>query len=141
MTKIQMFVNEHKKLLCIMGLLFIVGLECCVFPVGNLTLGGGITIGIINFAAAIGIGKCVGDIEAAMLPKATWIWILFLNFVITIMGMVARYFLEYGEVSNTYNFTLKNIVVHVVIMLLLSMTFWMQAKRKAEKEGVLYDDV
>lgn len=47
------------------------------------------------------------------------------------MGMVARYFLEYGEVSNTYNFTLKNIVVHVVIMLLLSMIFWMQTKRKA----------
>lgn len=131
MTKIQMFVNEHKKVLCIIGLLFIIGLECCVFPV-NLTLGGGITIEIINFAAAIGIGKCVGEIEATMFPKATWIWMLFLNFVITIMGMVARYFLEYGEVSNTYNFTAKNIVVHIVIMLLLSMTFWVQTKRMAE---------
>ena len=47
------------------------------------------------------------------------------------MGMVARYFLEYREVSNTYNFTLKNILIHTVIMLLLSMMFWMQTKRKA----------
>lgn len=132
MTKIQMFVNEHKKLVGIMGLLFIVGLECCVFPVGNLTLGGGMTIGIINFVAAIGIGKCVGEIEAAMFPKATWVLMLLLNFAITIMGMIARYLLEYGEVSNTYNFTLKNIVFHIVIMLLLSMTFWMQTKRKSE---------
>lgn len=132
MTKIQMFVDEHKKILCTIGLLFIIGLECCVFPVGNLLLGGGITIGIINIATAIGIGKCVGEIEAAMFPKTTWIGILILNFVITIMGMVARYFLEYGEVSNTYNFTLKNMIVHIVIMLFLSMIFWMQTKRKSE---------
>lgn len=132
MTKIQMFINEHKKIVCTLGLLFIICLECCVFPVGNLTLGGGMTIGIINFAAAIGIGKCVGEIEAAMFPKAKWTLILLLNFVITIMGMVARYFLEYGEVSNTYNFTIKNIIVHIVIMLLLGMTFWMQTSRKAE---------
>ena len=90
MTKIQMFVNEHKKLLCTIGLLFIIGLECCVFPVGNLTLGGGITIGIINFAAAIGIGKCVGEIEVAMFPKATWILILLLNFAITIILLPCR---------------------------------------------------
>ena len=132
MTKIQIFVNEHKKILCFIGLLFIIGLECCVFPVGNLALGGGMTIGIINFATAIGIGKCVAEIEAAMFPKATWIGILLLNFAMTIMGMVARYFLEYGEVSNTYNFILKNIIVHIVIMLLLSMSFWMQTRRKEE---------
>ena len=132
MKNLHTYISEHKKSLCTIGLFFIVGLECCVFPVGNLTLGGGITIGIINFAAAIGIGKCVGEIEAVMFPKATWIWILLLNFAITIMGMIARYFLEYGEVSNTYNFTAKNIVVHIVIMLLLCMTFWMQTKRNTE---------
>lgn len=49
-----------------------------------------------------------------------------------LLGMIARYFLEYGEVSNTYNFNLKNIVVHMVIMMGLSMLFWMQAKRKVE---------
>ena len=133
MTKIQKLINEHKRVLCIIGLLFIIALECCVFPVGNLTLRGGITIGIINLFSAIVIGKCAGEIEAAIFPKATWIWILILNFAITVLGMAVRYFLEYGEVSNTYNFTLKNIIVHIVIMLLLSMGFWMQTRKEKNR--------
>ena len=107
-------------------------MECCVFPVGNFAYGGNITISLINLAAAIGISKCVGEIEAIIFPKVIWLLVLFLNLGITIMGMVARYFLEYGEVSNTYNFTLKNILLHVAIMLLLSMMFWIQTKRKPE---------
>lgn len=131
MKNLRTYVNKHKKSLAVIGLIFIICLECCVFPVGNFTYGGNITIGLINLAAAIGIGKCIGEIEAMMFPKATWLMVLLVNFGVTIMGMVARYFLEYGEVSNTYNFTLKNIVIHTVMMLLLSMMFWMQTKRKA----------
>lgn len=130
MKNLQTYINEHKKLLCIIGLLFVVCMECCVFPVGNIKISGGMTIGYINIFTAIVLCKCLGEIEAAMFPKASWVLILLLNLGITIMGMVARYFLEYGEVSNNYNFTLQNMLVHLVIMLLLSTMFWMQTKRK-----------
>jgi len=90
------------------------------------------TLVLINFAIAIGISKCLGEIEAFSFPKVTWLWIFILNFGISILGMIVRYFLEYGEVSNAYNFTPKNIVMHIVIMMLLSMTFWRQTKRKPE---------
>ena len=90
------------------------------------------TIGYINLATAVGISKCIGDIEALVFSKISGVWIFVINLGITILGMVARYFLEYGEVSNTYNFTLKNIVIHMIIMMLLSMAFWMQVKRKVE---------
>ena len=133
MSNLRIYIEKHKKLVGIVGLIFIVCLECCVFPVGNLTRGGSMTIGIINMITAIGIGKCIGEIETAMLPKAKWFLILFLNCGVTILGMVARYLLEYGEVSNTYNFTIKNIVVHIVIMMLLSMIFWIQAKKQPEE--------
>lgn len=33
----------------------------------------------------------------------------------TLIGFLCRYFLEYGEVSNTYNFTLPNIALHLLI--------------------------
>ena len=132
MKNLRTYVNEHKKLFAIIGLIFIICLECCVFPVGNFAYGGNITISLINLAAAIGIGKCLGEIEAILMPKVTWLFISLLNVGVTVMGMVARYFLEYGEVSNTYNFTLKNILVHVVIMLLLSMMFWRQTKKRTE---------
>ncbi|MBQ3615832.1 MAG: hypothetical protein II993_07555 [Anaerotignum sp.] len=34
----------------------------------------------------------------------------------TVIGMICRYFLEFGEVSNTYNFTLFNIVVYLLVV-------------------------
>ena len=107
-------------------------MECCVFPVGSFSLGGDRILVFINFATAIGISKCLGEIETFIFPKVTWLWIFILNFGITILGMIARYFLEYGEVSNTYNFNLKNIVVHMVIMMGFSNMFWWQINRKAE---------
>ena len=132
MKDIRLFIRKHKKVVYTLGLLFVIFLECCVFPVGSITRTEWFTIGIVNFIAAVGICKCVGEIEASLFPKATWIMIGLLNIGITVMGMVARYFLEYGEVSNTYNFTLKNIVIHMIIMLLLSTLFWMQSKRSTE---------
>ena len=117
MEKLQINLRKHKKLFGVLGLVFIVCLECCVFPVGSFSLGGDRILVFINFATAIGISKCLGEIEAFIFPKVTWLWIFILNFGITILGMIARYFLEYGEVSNTYNFNLKNIVVHMVIMM------------------------
>ena len=134
MKNIRTSIREHKKLFCIMGLVFVVCLECCVFPVGSSTLGGNSISIFINFATVVAIGKCVGEIEVIMFPKAAWLAILLLNFGITIMGMVVRYFLEYGEVSNTYNFTFKKVIVHMVIMLLFSMMFWVQTNKELKDE-------
>lgn len=86
------------------------------------------------------VGSLLGIVMTKFLGKKQLFYFLpFIFFIIVYMGavvmglgMIARYFLEYGEVSNTYNFTLKNIVIHIVIMMLLSMMFWMQTKKKAE---------
>jgi len=131
MKDIRTSIIKHKKIVCIVGLLFVILLECCVFPVGSITHTKWFTIGIVNIITAVGICKCVGEMEAALFPKASWGMISLLNIGITIMGMVSRYLLEYGEVSNTYNFTPKKIVIHMLIMLLLSTMFWLQSKRSA----------
>ena len=59
MEKLQINIRKHKKLFGVLGLVFIVCVECCVFPVGNLPLGGDMTIGLINLVTAIGISKCI----------------------------------------------------------------------------------
>ena len=132
MKDIRTAIIKHKKMVCILGLLFVILLECCVFPVGSITHTEWFTIGIINLITAVGICKCVGEMEATLFPKASGVMISLLNIGITIMGMVLRYFLEYGEVSNTYNFTPKKIAIHMIIMILLSTVFWMQSKSSAE---------
>lgn len=40
--------------------------------------------------------------------------IYFLVTLLTIIGMACRYILEYGEVSNIYNFTVFNIILYAV---------------------------
>ncbi len=132
MKDIRTAIIKHKRIVCMLGLLFVILLECCVFPVGSVTHTKWFTIGIVNIITAVGICKCIGEMEAALFPKVSWVMISLLNIGITIMGMVSRYFLEYGEVSNTYNFTPKKIAIHMIIMILLSTVIWMQSKRSKE---------
>ena len=38
--------------------------------------------------------------------------------------MGCRYLLEFGEVSNTYNFTAPNIIIHVLLTNILCLVCW-----------------
>ena len=135
MIKLREFVHKHKKQAIMVGFLFIICLQCCVFPAVNRTHNVSYTIALVNFMAAIGICKCSGDLEAEFLPNGTWGQVLVLNLVLTLLGMAARYFLEYGEVSNTYNFTFRNILLHVVMMVLWSSVFWKSRIREKKENG------
>lgn len=133
MTKAQKFLESHKKIVGIIGFLFIVCIQCCVFPFYNFTHEVQFIIVIINFMAAVGIAKCTGELEAAIFPNGTWSAMLLLNLILTLLGMAARYLLEYGEVSNTYNFTIKNTVLHLVFMVLWSTMFWKTRVREKQE--------
>ena len=135
MNKLKEFVYEHKKQAIIVGFLFIILLQCCVFPAINRTHNVSYTIALVNFMAAIGICKCTGDLEAEFLPDGVWGQVLLLNLVLTLLGMAARYLLEYGEVSNTYNFTFRNILLHIVMMVLWSSVFWKSRIREKKENG------
>lgn len=43
------------------------------------------------------------------------------NICVILAGMIFRYILEFGEVSNTYNFTASNILLHVSACFIISM--------------------
>ena len=51
----------------------------------------------------------------------------------TMIGMVCRYFLEFGEVSNTYNFTLFNIVVYLFVVPVFTLLAYEFVDRTKEK--------
>ena len=133
--KIHEFINRHKKQTICVGFLFIVFLQCCVFPAVNRSQNVSYTIVFINFIAAIGICKCTGELEAEFWTEGTWRQVLLLNLVLTLLGMLARYLLEYGEVSNTYNFTFRNMLLHIVMMVLWSSVFWKCRIREKKENG------
>lgn len=40
---------------------------------------------------------------------------MLLNLGVILAGMVCRYLLEWGRVSNTYNFTIPNVILHIAV--------------------------
>lgn len=43
------------------------------------------------------------------------------TFALTMIGLICRYFLEFGEHSNTYNFTLINIILYILVVPVYTM--------------------
>ena len=56
--------------------------------------------------------------------------VLLINVAHIIAGMICRYFLEFGEVSNTYNFTLPNIAIHIIGILCICICGYLHAKKQ-----------
>ena len=58
-----------------------------------------------------------------------------ISFGIAVMSLVLRYFIEYGEVSNTYNFTFGNVIFHLLYVTIVATLFaYRKGKEKPGKE-------
>lgn len=118
---------KRKKLLWILIVLFVI-IAGAAFPFYNwnkhysyaLT---GVTLWL-NIACYIELGI----FERRLLPDSAIVKIMLINLGIIIAGMGCRYFLEFGEVSNTYNFTLPNIVFHILMTLGISTISFIASK-------------
>ena len=58
--------------------------------------------------------------------------VILLTLAYTFLGMACRYLLEFGEVSNTYNFTAENIALHILMSCLVTYFGWFWYRRKSE---------
>lgn len=70
----------------------------------------------------------LGVFERRLLPDSATVKIVLINFGIVLAGMGCRYLLEFGEVSNTFNFTLLNIASHMMATLIISMFSYILSK-------------
>lgn len=105
----------HKKGMTALACGFLVFLGCFAFPVYNfspdaptIARGSGIVIALLGYSE---IGLLHGILYRSKWKSAA------LTFGLTLVGFLCRFLLEYGEVSNTYNFTPANIAVHLAVVL------------------------
>ena len=109
---------------------------CFTFPVFNLTKVVSRNIGFINFVLAGSAYYEIGVIEGAAFPlkkgpvSKTIFTLLGFNCIHILAGMGCRYLLEFGETSNTYNFTMPNIVVHLLVVNAFCLASWYFSVRK-----------
>ena len=57
----------------------------------------------------------IGTVVPKLLPQWSLLKIAFYNFAVITAGLIARYLLEFGEISNTYNFTVFNIAFYLLM--------------------------
>ena len=56
------------------------------------------------------------------------------TFIFCVLGLVCRYFLEFGEVSNSYNFTLFNTVLYLAVTPIYTVLAYDLLVRKLKKK-------
>lgn len=110
--KCQCFFKKYPYIPKILTLGYITFTGCFVFPIRSdpfpLDLHGLYLLIVCYGVIALALAGTLG------LGSEWTVYIV--TFVFTAVGMICRYLLEFGEVSNTYNFTMFNIISYLTII-------------------------
>lgn len=74
--------------------------------------------------------KGVGSLEAIIFSELQPVLVGIINVSIVICALLCRYFLELGEESNTYNFTILNIAFQVFFLAFISSVTYLLERKK-----------
>ena len=128
--------QSHKKISITLFGVIAIFFGCFCFPFVNITkiLGEAEKqISIINLFTCLVAYAEVGLLSGYLFEKKNIGIVLLISVAHIIAGMICRYFLEFGEVSNTYNFTLPNIAVHIVTILCICICGYLHARKQIEE--------
>ena len=112
--------------LLILGIFF----NCFLFPVYNFTRQSSYVFRWFGLFMPIAAFFQIGILGAGAFPYKkeaigkTILTLVGVNCIHILVGMGCRYLLEFGEVSNTYNFTVPNMVFHIVAVNAFCVASW-----------------
>lgn len=121
MVQLHENIQKHKSIYWIVVLGYIVFNGCFGFPFSNelfpFTYSKGLMI-----AASYGI---IGLLFEGLLDKGRQAVVLVATLFFSIIGLICRYILEFGEVSNTMNFIPINIALYLIIIpIYCTLIYW-----------------
>ncbi|MCI8971761.1 MAG: hypothetical protein HFF99_09890 [Oscillibacter sp.] len=135
MECIRQFVQSHKAVAY--GLIFgmVIFFNCFGFPIYNLNKEWPFFITAEYFYLDVGAAIFSGALLAAQFSQKRIWQIVLLSAALVCGGLACRYFLEFGEASNTYNFTLPNIALHLAAFTGISSLSWWYVAKQSRKSG------
>lgn len=104
--------------------LFLV-IACSSFPIYNFTKDFGKSIVVTNLILNVLCYYELGKYEKLMLKDWKVSKVMLVNMGVILLGMVLRFFLEFGEASNSYNFTGSNIAIHITVAFVISIVSYL----------------
>ena len=121
--------NQRKTFLTVL-IVFTVFLGCFEFPIINLTREHSYGTNLVTAYVLVIGHDVIGSLSAGLFPKKNIVTIFLLLCGLTCVGMGCRYLLEFGEVSNIYNFTGQNIAFHLFVTTAYTSLIWLLTSKK-----------
>lgn len=110
--RLQYFFEKHSQLPGILLMGYIIFAGCFVFPIRSEPFPLDFS-GVYLLVSSYGV---IALASAGIFGPGRGRKVYITTFLLTAIGMSCRYLLEFGEVSNTYNFTLFNIVSYLALI-------------------------
>ena len=132
-NRLYTLLQSHRKIGIALFWVVAVFFGCFCFPFANITKLLSDTqkqISIINLFLCLVAYAEVGLLSGYLFEKKKTGAVLLIHAVHIIGGMLCRYFLEFGEVSNTYNFTLLNIAIHMAAISCICLCSYLHTKKQ-----------
>lgn len=112
-------ISKNKRILWIVLIIILSAvIYGCAFPILNFSSEKPeipTVIVLLNVVVFYFISDGIGTVVPKLFPQWTLWKIACYNFAVSTAGMIARYLLEFGEISNTYNFTVFNIAFYLLM--------------------------
>lgn len=120
--KLREYTQKYKQITWVILLSYITINACCLFSFAN-------ELFPFNYekylTVAIGYG-IIGILFICVLDSGKSLIVFILTLCFSIIGMILRYFLEYGEVSSTISFTSINITLFLItIPIYCVIVYWL----------------
>lgn len=127
-------INRHKKIILVGMLVFSILVNGGFFPMINFNAENPVDLGIMFrpmiIIMAFIFHKSMGSLEAVLLSTRSVIFISIFNVLLVLCGLLCRFLLEFGEASNTYNFTVLNVLFQTAVLAFISTAVCLFERKK-----------
>lgn len=130
MERFRAYVQKRRSISYVLGIGFLVFINCCGFPILNLNKKWPLMITAVQIYVMFAGALFSGAALARLFSKKKFAAVAAVDFTAITIGLVCRYLLEFGEASNTYNSTFPTTLLHTGLFLLTSMLVWLTTERK-----------
>ena len=112
---------EHRKLFLIIDNIFLIFIGCFAFPVYNFSNEAPEISRWINVFVALTAYYEIGLVQGVLFESKGLGKSIYTTLSMTLLGLLCRFYLEYGEVSNTWNFIWPNITLHLFVAVVVTL--------------------
>lgn len=120
MERIRQYFEQHPGAVNALIYCYIVFAGCVVFPLGNSRNSPDLMKAYLVLASYGTIGATLAIRYGPGRGKRVW----GITLVLTMAGLICRYLLEYGEVSNTLNFTVPGVLSYLLLIPVLTLSVY-----------------